>query len=450
MATKSYIEKANRIVPSPEQLEFMNTEFIAFVHYGMNTFTNVEWGTGREPVKYFKPADFSAKQWVKAIKSAGMRGMILTCKFSEGFCLWPSKFTEYSVKNSPWLDGEGDMVKELSIECRKEGIKFGIYLSPYDMHEPTFGTEAYNDYFVNQLTELCTDYGDIFCVWLERDNSGKQNYDWERYYKTIRELQPEAMICNCGPDIRWCGNHAGIGRQSEWSVVPKTLINNAPAEKLVQPDLGSRSKIKKAKELVWFPAIMDMKMRPGWFYHDHENTSLEVMSKAIMCYFNSVGNNGTFILNISPSHNGRIDKKDLEQLVTLGAQLEIEFKDDFTEGAEFTASGCSDELHSERFINSGKSYFKSAKGARKTEIIANMGDVCSIDKVVLAENIATGQQIEKFSLYYFYNKRWRKIYKGTTIGRKKVCIIKPMEAKRIKLVIEKTRDFATISEFRVY
>lgn len=450
MAAKSYIEKANSIVPSPEQLEFMNTEFIAFVHYGMNTFTNVEWGTGREPEKYFKPADFSAKQWVKAIKSAGMRGMILTCKFSEGFCLWPSKFTEYSVKNSPWLDGEGDMVKELSDECRKEGIKFGIYLSPYDMHEPTFGTEAYNDYFVNQLTELCTDYGDIFCVWLERDNSGKQNYDWERYYKTIRKLQPEAMICNCGPDIRWCGNHAGIGRQSEWSVVPKTLINNAPAEKLVQPDLGSRSKIKKAKELVWFPAIMDMKMRPGWFYHDHENTSLEVMSKAIMCYFNSVGNNGTFILNISPSHNGRIDKKDLEQLVTLGAQLEIEFKDDFTEGAEFTASGCSDELHSERFINSGKSYFKSAKDARKTEIIVNMGDVCSIDKVVLAENIATGQQIEKFSLYYFYNKRWRKIYKGTTIGRKKICLVKPMEAKRIKLVIEKTRNFATISEFHVY
>lgn len=450
MAIKSYIEKANAVVPSEQQIEFMDTEFIAFVHYGMNTFSNAEWGSGREPEKYFNPADFSAKQWVKAIKSASMKGLILTCKFSDGFCLWPSAYTEHSVKNSPWLDGEGDVVKEVSIECRNEGIKFGIYLSPYDMHEKTFGTDAYNDYFVNQLTELCTNYGDIFCVWFERDESGKQKYDWERYYKTIRKLQPDAMICNCGPDIRWCGNHSGIGRQSEWSVVPKELINDAPASKLVEPDLGSRKKIRKADELVWFPAIMDMKMRPGWFFHDHETPNLEVLSKAIMSYFKSVGNNGTFILNVSPSHSGRIDKKDLEQLVTLGAQLELEFKEDFTEGAEFTSNNCSDELHSAKFINSGKSYFKTAKNARKTEIIVNMGEVRSIDKIVLAENIRTGQQVEKFSLYYFFNKRWRKIYKGTTIGRKKICIISPMEAKRIKLVIEKTRDFATISEFRVY
>ena len=450
MAIKSYIEKANAVVPSEQQIEFMDTEFIAFVHYGMNTFSNAEWGSGREPEKYFNPADFSAKQWVKAIKSASMKGLILTCKFSDGFCLWPSAYTEHSVKNSPWLDGEGDVVKEVSIECRNEGIKFGIYLSPYDMHEKTFGTDAYNDFFVNQLTELCTNYGDIFCVWFERDESGKQKYDWERYYKTIRKLQPDAMICNCGPDIRWCGNHSGIGRQSEWSVVPKELINDAPAAKLVEPDLGSRKKIRKADELVWFPAIMDMKMRPGWFFHDHETPNLEVLSKAIMSYFKSVGNNGTFILNVSPSHSGRIDKKDLEQLVTLGAQLELEFKEDFTEGAEFTSNNCSDELHSAKFINSGKSYFKTAKNARKTEIIVNMGEVRSIDKIVLAENIRTGQQVEKFSLYYFFNKRWRKIYKGTTIGRKKICIISPMEAKRIKLVIEKTRDFATISEFRVY
>lgn len=450
MAIKSYIEKANDVVPSEQQIEFMNTEFIAFVHYGMNTFSNTEWGSGREPAKYFNPADFSAKQWVKAIKSAGMKGLILTCKFSDGFCIWPSEYTEHSVKNSPWLDGEGDVVKEVSIECRNEGIKFGIYLSPYDMHEKTFGTDAYNDYFVNQLTELCTNYGDIFSVWFERDESGEQKYDWERYYKTIRKLQPDAMICNCGPDIRWCGNHSGIGRQSEWSVVPKELINDAPASKLVEPDLGSRKKIRKAKELVWFPAIMDMKMRPGWFFHDHETPNLEVLSKAVMCYFKSVGNNGTFILNVSPSHSGRIDKKDLEQLVTLGAQLDLEFKEDFTEGAEFTANNCSDELHSAKFINSDKSYFRTAKNTRKTEIIVNMGEVRSIDKIVLAENIRTGQQVEKFSLYYFFNKRWRKIYKGTTIGRKKICIISPMEAKRIKLVIEKTRDFATISEFRVY
>lgn len=450
MAVKSYIKKANAVVPSKAQLDFMDTEFIAFIHYGMNTFTNNEWGSGREPEKYFKPADFSAKQWVKGIQSAGMKGLVLTCKFSDGFCLWPSAYTEHSVKNSPWRDGEGDMVKELSDECRNEGIKFGIYVSPYDMFEPTFGTEKYNDFFVAQLTELCTNYGDIFCVWFERDESGKQKYDWERYYKTIRELQPNAMICNCGPDIRWCGNHSGIGRTSEWSVVSKELINDAPSALLVETDLGSRKKIKKAKELVWYPAIMDMKMRPGWFFHDHETPNLKVLSTAVMSYFKSVGNNGTFILNVSPSHSGRIDKRDLEQLITLGAQLELEFKQDFTEGAEFTANACSDELHSEKFINSGKSYFKSASNGRKTVITVDMKEVRSIDKIVLAENIATGQQIEKFSLYYYYNKRWHKIHKGTTIGRKKICLVHPMEARRIKLVIEKTREFATISEFRVY
>lgn len=450
MANKNYIDKANAVVPSQAQLDFMDTEFIAFVHYGMNTFSNSEWGSGREPVKYFNPAELNALQWVKAVKAARMNGLILTCKYSDGFCLWPSKYTEHSVKSSPWLDGKGDVVREVVNACRAEGIKFGIYLSPYDMHEKTFGTDKYNDFFVNQLTELCTDYGDIFCVYFERDHSGKQNYDWQRYYDTIRKLQPNAMICNCGPDIRWCGNHTGVGRSSEWSVVPKELINDADPEKLVQPDLGSRSKIKKADELVWFPMVMDLSMRPGWFFHDTDNSNMKILAKALETYFKSVGNNGTFLLNVAPSHSGKIDRSDLEQLVTLGAQLEIEFKNEFTEGAKFEASNEYDELHSAKRINSGKSYYRTADNARKTAITVDMGDVYNINKVVLAENIKTGQQVEKFKLYYYYNKRWHKIYQGGTIGRKKICMLPPMDARRIKLVIEKSRGFATLTEFRVF
>ena len=450
MAKQNYIEKANSVVPSKAQLQFMDTEFVAFMHYGMNTFCNTEWGTGREPAKYFAPPEINAVQWVKAVKAAKMNGIVLTCKYSDGFCLWPSEYTEHSVKNAPWLDGKGDVVREVANACRIEGIKFGVYLSPYDMHEETFGTEKYNDYFVNQLTELLTKYGDIFCVYFERDNSGKMNYDWERYYKTVRKYQPDAMICNCGPDVRWCGNHTGVGRSSEWSVVPKNLINNAPSEKLVQPDLGSRSKIRKADELVWFPMLMDLTMRPGWFFHDTDNPNMKVLSKALETYFKSVGNNGTFFLNVAPSHSGKIDRADLEQLVTLGAQLELEFRDEFTEGCEFKATNEKDDLHSAKFINSGKSYFRTADGALKTTITVDMGEVKSINKVVLAENIKTGQQIEKFKLYYFYNKRWHKIYQGGTIGRKKICLLPPMDARRLKLVIEKTRGFATISEFKVY
>lgn len=441
------IEKANAVVPSKAQLEFMNTEFIAFIHYGMNTFCNTEWGTGREPEKYFKPADFSAKQWVNTVKSAKMKGIVLTCKYSDGFCLWPSKYTEHSVKNSPWRDGEGDLVKELSEECAEQGIKFGIYLSPYDMHEESFGSEKYNDFFVNQLTELCTNYGDIFCVWFERDNSGKQNYDWQRYYDTVKKHQPNAMICNCGPDIRWCGNHVGIGRQSEWSVVSKELINNAPSKKLVEPDLGSRKKIKKAQELVWFPSITDMSLRPGWFFHETDNFDVKVLSKALDVYFKSVGNNGTMILNISPSHSGRIDKIDVEHLITLGVQLDIEFRDDLSEDGKFDDEG-HDGSHSAKLINSGKSYFKNT--GKKSVITLDMGEVKSINKIVLAENIETGQQVEKFKLYYYFDKKWHKIYGGTTIGRKKICPVPPMDARRLKLVIEKTRDFATLTTFKVY
>ena len=450
MSKQNYIDKANSVIPSAAQLEFMNTEFIGFIHYGMNTYCNTEWGTGREPEKYFNPADFSAKQWIIAIKAAHMNGVVLTCKFSDGFCLWPSKYTSHTVENAPWLDCKGDVVREVADECKEQGIKFGIYLSPYDMHEKSFGSDDYNDFFVNQLTELCTQYGDIFCVWFERDNSGRQSYDWERYYETVKKYQPDAMICNCGPDIRWCGNHSGIGRQSEWSVVPKSLINNAPASKLVEPDLGSRKKIKKAKELVWFPSITDLSMRPGWFYHENETPDLKVLSKALEVYFKSVGNNGSLILNVAPSHTGKIDKADVEHLVTMGVQLDIEFKNNFAQDREITASNRFDDLHSEKFINSGKSYYKTAQGAKKTTLKIDLGEVRSINKVVLAEHIETGQQIEKFRIFYYYNKKWHKIYKGTTVGRKKVCLLPPMEARRLKIVIDKARNFATISALEVY
>ena len=449
MQKYDYIDAANKATPSENQLEFMNTEFIAFVHYGMNTFVNTEWGTGREPEKYFNPAEFSAKQWVSVIKSTGMKGLILTCKYSDGFCLWPSKYTSHSVKNSPWLDGKGDMVKEVANECHAQGIKFGVSVSLYDMHEPSFGSDKYNDFFVNQLTELCTQYGELFCVWFERDENGKQSYDLDRYAETVRKYQSKAVIGNCGGDIRWCGNHIAHGRSSEWSVVPKKLLS-ANSQALVEPDLGSRKKIKKEKELVFYPNVMDVSLRPGWFFHDSDNIEIKNLSDVLMAYFASIGNNGTLLLGIAPSHSGKIEKVDEEHLFILSRQLDIEFGNDFTVNCKFEASNRSDDLHSERFINSGASYYRTQDNPSKTEITVDMGEIRLINKVVLSEHIETGQQIEKFTLYRYYNKKWRKIYKGTTIGRKKICSLHPLEARRIKLVIEKTRNFATISDFKIY
>jgi len=228
---EEYIKKAVRVRPSMRQLAWQEMEFYAFIHFGMNTFTDREWGLGNESPELFNPTEFNAAQWVEACVSAGMKGLILTCKHHDGFCLWPSKFTEHSVKNSPWKDGKGDVVKEVSDACRKAGIKFGIYLSPWDRHEKTYGdSEKYNIFFMNQLRELLTSYGEIFCVWLdgacgEGPNGRKQVYDWEGYYRLIRELQPNAVISVCGPDVRWCGNESGHCRKSEWSVVPAELLD---------------------------------------------------------------------------------------------------------------------------------------------------------------------------------------------------------------------------------
>lgn len=230
---------AAKVVPSERQLKWQEVEFYAFCHFGMNTFTGKEWGDGQTPPEVFHPTDFDAEQWAKAVKSAGMRGLILTCKHHDGFCLWPSAYTEYSVKNSPFRDGQGDVVREVADACKKYGLKFGVYLSPWDRHEPTYGQgEPYNTYYKNQLRELLTNYGELFCIWLdgacgEGKNGKKQKYDWQSYYAVMRELQPNAAICISGPDARWIGNEAGVCRKAEWSVVPSWLSINEDRKSVV-------------------------------------------------------------------------------------------------------------------------------------------------------------------------------------------------------------------------
>ena len=224
--TPDYIKYAASIVPSERQIAWQNMEFYGFVHFGMNTFTDSEWGSGNEDPELFNPENLDCRQWAKLFKLAGMKGMILTAKHHDGFCLWPSKYTEHSVKNSLWENGEGDVVARCAEACREMGIKFGIYVSPWDKHEASYGSgEQYNEFFRNQLKELLTGYGELFCVWFdgacgEGPNGRKQDYDWESYYALVREYQPGAVISITGPDVRWCGNEMGVCRKSEWSVVP--------------------------------------------------------------------------------------------------------------------------------------------------------------------------------------------------------------------------------------
>lgn len=308
------------VVPSERQIRFQQTEFYAFVHFTVNTFTNQEWGSGTESPDIFYPVKLDAEQWVKAIKSAGMKGLILTCKHHDGFCLWHSRLSEHTVEYSPF---RRDIVREVSDACRKYGIKFGVYLSPWDRNSPLYGSgKAYDDYFIGQLTELLTNYGEIFSVWFdgacgEGPNGKKQYYDWDRYYKTIRKLQPFACINVCGPDIRWCGNEAGHTRKAEWSVVPaRTRDTEKIAENSQQEyneefrqrkisawdaDLGSREILENEKDLVWYPAEVNTSIRPGWFWHESENDKVRSLNELINIYYNSIGANATFLLNIPPT-----------------------------------------------------------------------------------------------------------------------------------------------------
>lgn len=470
--TPDYIKYAASIVPSERQIKWQETEFYAFIHYGINTYTNSEWGNGNEDPELFYPEKLDCRQWAKLCKLSGMKGLILTAKHHDGFCLWPSAYTDYSVRSSKWMDGKGDVVAECAKACKEAGIKFGVYLSPWDRHEETYGTgEAYNNYFRNQLRELLTNYGELFCVWFdgacgEGANGKKQEYDWQSYYKLIRELQPNATINITGPDVRWCGNEAGICRKSEWSVVPyyhsnAELIASASQKNVSKPpkkinptdlDLGSRKSIKKCNKLIWYPAEVDVSIRKGWFYHKEEDYSVKPLSKLMDIYYNSVGANACFLLNIPPMPEGKINEKDVETLLSMGAQLEIDFNENLAEGSIITDNKHLDEEHCGQMALSydPEEYWHSGDDPDGSELILDLGDEYDIDKIVLGEHIRTGQQIEKFSLYAQIGGKWKRIAKETVIGYKRICRFKEIRVRYFKLVIEKARCFATISKFEAY
>ncbi len=472
MKQDELIRYAASIVPSERQLQWQALEFYAFIHFGINTFSGSEWGSGNEDPEIFNPAKLDAEQWVSVIKAAGMRAVILTAKHHDGFCLFPSAYTDHSVKFSPWKEGKGDVVRELADACRKYGLKFGVYLSPWDMHDARYGEgEAYNKFFMNQLTELCTHYGDLFCVWFdgacgEGKNGRKQEYDWKGYFTLIRELQPDAVISICGPDVRWCGNEAGVCRKSEWSVVPyyysdydriqaeSQQSEHKPPKKVnhMVLDIGSRKAIKKAEKLIWYPAEVDVSIRPGWFYHKSEDISVKPLSKLREFYYSSVGANASLLLNIPPDKDGLIAERDEETLRSLGAQLRIDFNENLAEGSVITDSCRLDPEHRGQMAlsNDPEEYWHSGENPENAELILDLGDDYDIDKIVLGEHIRTGQQIEKFSLYAEIGGKWKKLASETVIGHKRICRFPEQRMQRIKLVIEQTRCFATISKFEAY
>lgn len=471
MQNKKSYEIAAEVIPSLRQLEWQKLEFYAFCHFGTNTFTGREWGDGKASPEVFNPQKLHARQWAKEIKNAGMNAVILTCKHHDGFCLWPSKYTEYSVKNSPYKNGKGDVVREVSDACREYGLKFGVYLSPWDRNNEAYGKgEEYDTYFINQLTELATNYGDIFCFWFdgacgEGKNGKKQIYDWNRYFALIRELQPNATINICGPDVRWCGNEAGKTRESEWSVVPVYVSNQdyvaehsqqedspefSKKVEATTQDLGSRKAIEGCKNLIWYPSETDVSIRPGWFYHKREDRRVKSVKKLMNIYWGSVGGNSSLLLNIPPDKNGLISKADVKVLQKLGERLRNEFSVNLCENANVTVSSQFDDNHSAQNILTDNGFWQCAERDKHPEIIIDFGKTIKADKVVLKENIATGQQIESIEIYGDNGKGWKTLCKSTVIGYKRICRFKKQKLNRIKIVITSYRVKATIKEIQVY
>ncbi len=466
-------QKLVSVVPSPRQLALQQMEFYAFVHFTVNTFTDKEWGDGTESPRIFCPTRFDPNQWCDAIRSAGMRGLILTCKHHDGFCLWPSKHTDHCVAASPFRSGKGDVVAEVAEACRKSGIQFGVYLSPWDRNHPLYGTgKPYDDYFVAQLTELLTCYGDIFCVWFdgacgEGPNGKKQHYDWDRYYHVIRTLQPNACIHVCGPDIRWCGNEAGNTRPSEWSVVPKRTADTEKIASASQQtdhtdfrlrkisagdlDLGSRQALAEEDDLIWYPAEVNTSIRPGWFYHASEDDQVKPLDKLIDIYEKSAGGNATFLLNIPPTREGLFHENDVARLHELGAYLKECYGHNLLEdNAVLLASPAADGHAIDSVRSDDDRYYIPAREEGTAEITIQWSSPQSIRRIVLKEQIQQSQRIERFAIDAWQNGHWRPIAENTVVGYKRIVSLGKVETSALRIRILDARVSPTLKFLGVY
>lgn len=424
------IEMASRLTPSPEQLAWQDLELTAFMHFGPNTFTDREWGDGKEDPKVFNPTDLDCDQWVRVLKDAGFNMVILTAKHHDGFCLWPTRTTKHSVKSSKWKNGKGDVVAELRKACDKYGMKLGLYLSPWDRNAPQYGdSPKYNDLFVAQLTELLTNYGKIDEVWFdgacgEGPNGKKQEYDWNRVMETIHQLQPDAVTAIMGDDVRWVGNERGYGRETEWSVTalnPESLPNGKEKNAALgisgtSKDLGSRALIAKADEIHWYPSEVDVSIRPGWFFHANQNP--HSLAHLADIYLSSVGRNSVLLLNIPPDTDGRIHASDEARLKEFGKWI----KDNFSDNLIVSEKG-------------GIAYTNGSP-------LANA--------VILQEDIAKGQRVEEFDIIGLVDGAWRTLASGTTIGKKRILMFPEAKVDAVIVSVKSERAKANLLPTELY
>ena len=448
------------VVPAERQLNWHKMEQYAFVHFTINTFTDKEWGYGDESPELFNPTDFDADALVTVVKDAGLKGLILTAKHHDGFCLWPSAYTEHSVKNSPYKDGKGDIVGEVAEACRKAGVKFGIYLSPWDRNHAGYGTDEYLDYYRKQLRELLTAYGPVFEMWFDGANggdgyygganevrrveSGYLYYDWPKVVEIIRELSPETIVWSSSlPDARWCSNERGVIAEHCWAM--------ASPEELYPKGRDNKQTLAHGAEdgNRWAPAEAEVSIRKGWFYH--ENQQPKTPEKLFDIYLTSVGRGGTLLLNLAPDRRGRVPEQDIESLMAWRKMVDETFAKDLAESARIKTSstrGCG--FGAKNMLGDDDKYWATADDITTGDVELKWSEPQNISYVVIQEHIALGQRVRKFEVEAMVDGAWQSVASGTTVGYKRILPVEGVSTAALRVRFTDSRGPLTIARIAAY
>ncbi len=448
-------------IPSENQMRWQEMEYYAFIHFSLNTYTDQAWGFGDEDINLFNPIELDARQWARICKEAGMKGIIITAKHHSGFCLWPSDYTEYSVKNAPWKDGKGDVVRELAEACEEYGLKLGIYVSPWDRNHPDYGKPEYITYFRNQIKELLTNYGPIFEIWFDGANGGtgyyggaNENrkidrttyYDWKPTYKMIRELQPDIVIWNDGgdrADLRWVGTEGGYVGETNWS-----LLNGTGEVEWGMLHFGLENGDS------WVPGEVNTSIRPEWFYHPVEDDKVKTVPKLMETYYNSIGRNGTLLLNFPIMPNGLIHENDEKAALEFAATVEASFAENLAEDRNVNASnvrGKAKEFGADKALDNDKdTYWATDDSVTTASLTINFDKPTLINRFLVQEYISLGQRVKSFTVEAIVDGTWTELVKGTTIGYKRILRFPGVEATVVRFTITDSKSCPVISNIGIY
>ena len=441
-------------VPTPQQVEWQRMEMNMFAHFGPNTFTGREWGLGTEAEDIFNPTALDCGQWTGIARAAGFGGIIITGKHHDGFCLWPNPVSGHTVAKSPWKDGRGDVLKELSDACADDGLKFGVYISPWDRNDPTYGTAEYNDVFVRTLESALGSYGPVFEQWFdgangEGPNGKKQDYDWTLFNGTVRRLQPNAVIfSDVGPDCRWVGNERGSAGRTSWSrldVEGYTPGAGAPAT-----DTLNAGNVHGA---CWIPSETDVSIRPGWFWRESENDKVKSVRELINIYYESVGRNSLLLLNVPPDTTGRINAADSLRLMEFRGALDRIFTHNLAEGAKAQASVIRGrKFKAQNIINPDyDSYWAAPDGVTQASLTITLNGEKTFNRVLLQEYIPLGQRVSSFTIEaQASDGSWTQIASETTVGYKRIVLTEETTASRIRVNITGAYACPVLNGFGLY